>query len=162
MCYNIYILSKPIGKAETERRGSIVDCLVAHKQLQLHNIYYIKLNNQEQHMILHSKIKFLLLMFLFSSTAQAIEIKSLSHAVDIAGKQRMFTQKMLKNYAMIGLNNRFGNPQADLNKTIISFENHMQSLYDFNKDESLLHVKICLYSSYLNRTWREFSLLSHH
>ena len=87
-------------------------------------------------MILYSEIKILLLVFLFSSTAQAIEIKSLSHAVDIAGKQRMFTQKMLKDYAMIGLNNRFGNPQADLNKTMISFENHMQSLYDFNKDES--------------------------
>ena len=61
-------------------------------------------------MILYLEIKILLLVLLFLSTAQSMKIKSLSHAVDIAGKQRMFTQKMIKNYAMIGLNNRFGNP----------------------------------------------------
>ncbi len=46
----------------------------------------------------------------------------------------MFTQRMLKDYAMIGLNNRFGNPTADLKKIMGAFENHMESLYQFNKN----------------------------
>ncbi len=76
----------------------------------------------------------------------AIEIKNLSEAVDVAGKQRMFTQRMLKDYAMAGLGNRFGNPKDDLKKIMESFENHLNSLIDFNTDkateESLEKVKV--------------------
>ena len=68
--------------------------------------------------------------------ASAIEIQHLSHAVDVAGKQRMFTQRMLKDYAMIGMGNSFGKPKDDLKKVMGSFEEHMESLYQFTQDEA--------------------------
>jgi nitrate/nitrite-specific signal transduction histidine kinase len=71
-----------------------------------------------------------------SSFALAIEISNLSEAVDVAGKQRMFTQRMLKDYAMIGLRNRFGDPAKDLKKVMSEFEDHMESLYRFTNDEA--------------------------
>ncbi|RRS30302.1 MAG: hypothetical protein P794_07585 [Epsilonproteobacteria bacterium (ex Lamellibrachia satsuma)] len=91
-------------------------------------------------------IKTVLLPSLISSYAFAIEIKNLSVAVDVAGKQRMFTQRMLKDYAMVGLENHFGNPGEDLKKIMGSFENHLNSLIEFNNDpateESLKKVKV--------------------
>jgi hypothetical protein len=77
--------------------------------------------------------------------SHAIEIKNLSQAVDVAGKQRMYTQRMLKDYAMIGMNNTFGNPKKDLQNIMHNFEDHLNTLIHFNKDsvtaESLLKVK---------------------
>ena len=65
-----------------------------------------------------------------------MEIKNISNAIDIAGKQRMFTQKILKDYAMIGMENKFANPTEDLKKVITDFETHLNSLYEFTKDEA--------------------------
>ena len=94
---------------------------------------------------LKKAIKIVLIPSLLSTALYAIEIKNLSVAVDVAGKQRMFTQRMLKDYAMVGLENHFGNPGEDLKKIMDSFENHLNSLIDFNKEkatkESLLKVK---------------------
>ncbi len=73
----------------------------------------------------------------FIGYLNAIEIKSLSQAVDIAGKQRMYTQRMLKNYAMIGMNNSYGNPKKDLKKIISEFEDHLNSLDKFTKDKAV-------------------------
>jgi len=80
-------------------------------------------------------IKTVLLMVLFSNLLFSIEIQNLSVAVDVAGKQRMFTQRMLKDYAMIGLENHFGNPKEDLEKIMFNFENHLDALISFNKDK---------------------------
>ncbi len=83
--------------------------------------------------------------FLTISVANAIEIKNLSQAVDVAGKQRMYTQRMLKDYAMIGMGNTFGDPKKDLQQTAADFEDHLNALIAFNKDkatdESLQKVK---------------------
>jgi len=99
-------------------------------------------------MVFKSIQKVLKIVFLFSLFIQgshAIEIENLSVAVDVAGKQRMYTQRMLKDYAMVGLENKFGNPKEDLKKTISNFEDHLNALIEFNKDpatkESLLKVK---------------------
>ncbi|HHO65132.1 MAG TPA: hypothetical protein ENJ71_01290, partial [Epsilonproteobacteria bacterium] len=58
----------------------------------------------------------------------------------------MFTQRMLKDYAMVGLENHFGNPKEDLKKIMADFENHLDALIAFNKDkataESLDKVKV--------------------
>jgi len=90
-------------------------------------------------------IKIAFLTMFVSSLTMAIEIKNLSEAVDVAGKQRMFTQRMLKDYAMVGLENNFGNPGEDLKKIMGAFENHLDSLIAFNTDpateESLKKVK---------------------
>jgi nitrate/nitrite-specific signal transduction histidine kinase len=72
---------------------------------------------------------------LLSTTVSAIEINSATQAVDIAGKQRMFTQRMLKDYAMVGMNNTFGKPDVDLKKTVDAFEDHLESLLKYTKDD---------------------------
>ncbi len=79
----------------------------------------------------HVLARIFLLQLIVLMPLSAIEIKSISQAVDIAGKQRMFTQRMLKDYVMVGMNNSFGNPKDDLQDIMTSFEQHMQDLYDF-------------------------------
>ncbi len=74
------------------------------------------------------------LLFLLIGSLHAIEIKNISEAIDIAGKQRMYTQRLLKDYAMIGMHNKFGNPQKDLEQIIHDFEDHLNALDQFNKD----------------------------
>ena len=96
--------------------------------------------------VLENYIKGVLLISVFSvNILYAMEISNLSQAVDVAGKQRMYTQRMLKDYAMIGLENTFGNPQEDLKNIMADFEDHLDSLIAFNKDpqtdESLQKVK---------------------
>jgi len=76
------------------------------------------------------------IMFIGITSSYAIEIKNLSVAVDVAGKQRMYTQRMLKDYAMIGLENTFGNPKNDLKQIMHDFEDHLDSLIAFNQDDA--------------------------
>jgi len=87
-------------------------------------------------MVNKSIIKVVLIPVLFFSSVQAMEIKNLSQAVDVAGKQRMFTQRMLKDYAMIGMSNHFEDPAADLDKIRSDFTDHLDSLILFNKDKA--------------------------
>jgi len=85
------------------------------------------------------KIKFLKILLcssLLISVAGAIEIKSPEDAVNIAGKQRMYTQRMLKDYAMVGMNNTYDNPGKDLKNTIDAFTEHLQSLKAYAKDDA--------------------------
>ncbi|WP_457607285.1 type IV pili methyl-accepting chemotaxis transducer N-terminal domain-containing protein [Nitratifractor sp.] len=65
----------------------------------------------------------------------SIEIKNLAEAVNEAGRQRMLTQRMLKDYVMIGIGNSFGNPKEDLKKVTEMFEDHLQGLTAFATDE---------------------------
>ena len=83
-------------------------------------------------------LKYLLILSLLYSLTYAIEIKNLHHAVDIAGKQRMYTQRMLKDYAMIGMENSFDKPDEDLKKIIANFENHLASLHDYTKNRKII------------------------
>ncbi len=90
-------------------------------------------------------LRMALVLWLSVGAAFAMEIKNLSEAVDVAGKQRMYTQRMLRDYAMIGLQNTYGNPEADLKKIMADFENHLDALIAFNREpateKSLLKVK---------------------
>jgi len=72
---------------------------------------------------------------LVSTLVWAIEIKNLAQAVNEAGRQRMLTQRMLKDYAMMGIGNTFGNPTEDLKKVTGMFEDHLQGLTAFATDE---------------------------
>jgi len=76
------------------------------------------------------------IMLVSITSVEAIEIKNLSVAVDVAGKQRMYTQRMLKDYAMIGLENPFGNPKEDLKQIMHDFEDHLNALIEFNKEKA--------------------------
>jgi nitrate/nitrite-specific signal transduction histidine kinase len=80
---------------------------------------------------------FPLLISLSTQSLLAIDIKNIYEAVDIAGKQRMFTQRMLKDYAMIGMKNSFGNPDEDLKSVMAEFEEHLYALHDYTKNSEI-------------------------
>jgi len=82
-------------------------------------------------------IKITLLSSLSLSCINAVEIKNNEEAINVAGKQRMFTQKIMKDYSMIGMKNTFGNPKEDMEKTKIAFEDAISSLKKYNKDENI-------------------------
>ena len=71
------------------------------------------------------------------SALNAVEITSSTVAVDIAGKQRMFTQRMLKDYAMVGMGNTFGEPQKDLQQTIDAYSDAVASLKAYTKSDAI-------------------------
>ena len=75
------------------------------------------------------------LMLMFGSTSFAVEISSAAQAVDIAGKQRMFTQRMLKDYAMVGMKNTYGKPGEDLGRISLAFDDAIASLLTYAKND---------------------------
>jgi nitrate/nitrite-specific signal transduction histidine kinase len=85
---------------------------------------------------LNAFIKTSLILTTFVSYLSAVEVKDLSSAINIAGKQRMFTQRLLKDYVMVGMENKFGKPDEDMKKVITSFDDALKSLSTFNKDKS--------------------------
>ena len=80
-------------------------------------------------------LKILIVFMTLLGFTWAFEVRDLAHAVDVAGKQRMYTQRMLKNYAMIGLQNDFANPKENLVFIMNNFEEHLLALMAFNTDE---------------------------
>ncbi len=64
-------------------------------------------------------------------------IKDFSNAIDKAGKQRMLTQRMLKNYVLVGMGNDFGDPGDDLQQIIKLFDETLSELRGFNKDAQI-------------------------
>ena len=85
------------------------------------------------------KIGIVLAVFIVSDL-KAVEIKSIAEAINIAGKQRMFIQKMLKDYGMIGIGVSFGDPKNDLQKTIEEFDSHLKALELFAKGTKVEQV----------------------
>ena len=81
--------------------------------------------------------KAILVSLILSGVAYAYEVHNLAQAVNIAGKQRMFTQRMLKDYGMLGLGVDFANPKKDLEDTMKEFEEHLEALDKFNKDPEI-------------------------
>jgi len=81
--------------------------------------------------------KYLVVLIFFYSSLWGMKIESDYHAVDVAGKQRMYTQRMLKDYAMIGMNNSFGNSTKDLETIIGEFEEHLLSLHNYTKNKAI-------------------------
>jgi nitrate/nitrite-specific signal transduction histidine kinase len=88
-------------------------------------------------MIFKKLIQYSLLSSLLSTTTFALAINSSHQAIDIAGKQRMFTQRMLKDYSMIGMKNSFGNPSKDLKKIINDFEENLKLLKAYTKKSEI-------------------------
>jgi nitrate/nitrite-specific signal transduction histidine kinase len=64
----------------------------------------------------------------------SMEIENAGQAANEAGRQRMLTQRILKDYAMVGMGNTFDNPKKDLNRMVATFEDHLESLRRFAKD----------------------------
>lgn len=77
---------------------------------------------------------------MFITVPLSANITSISSAINKAGKQRMITQRMLKNYAMVGMNNTYGNPKEDLKKMITLFDKNLSDLNSFIKDAKSLDM----------------------
>jgi len=64
-------------------------------------------------------------------------IENDNDAVNKSGKQRMLTQRMLKDYAMLGMGNTFGQPGEDLQQQIKLFDTSLHDLQQFNQNASI-------------------------
>lgn len=62
------------------------------------------------------------------SVANAAAITSMGEAINQAGRQRMLTQRMLKNYVLVGLNVRGRKSEDQLKAAISLFEEQLQNL----------------------------------
>ncbi len=72
-------------------------------------------------------------------------ITTLNEAIDQAGRQRMLSQRMMKDYVMIGMNIKFSNPSKELTSSAELFDKTVDELIAFSKDkaskEALVKVK---------------------
>ena len=59
--------------------------------------------------------------------------------INKAGQQRMLTQRMLKDYALIGMNNIFGDPKKDLEEMITLFDKNLNELSTQVQDKNSLN-----------------------
>ena len=62
------------------------------------------------------------------------EIGSINEAVNLAGRQRMLTQKMMKDYSMAGMSMKYNNPQQELQKSAALFSDTLKDLLAFTKE----------------------------
>jgi len=85
---------------------------------------------------LKRKISICAIVLLLGTSLMAVEIQSPEDAVNIAGKQRMYTQRMLKDYAMVGMGNTYGDPAKDLQKTMDAFSEHLEALKAYAKKDT--------------------------
>jgi len=71
---------------------------------------------------------------LLASNAEA-SINNFAEATNVAGKQRMLTQRMMMNYALIGQNITYQKPAQDQQKMVSMFEQHLQELIEFKAND---------------------------
>ncbi|BAO45720.1 type IV pili methyl-accepting chemotaxis transducer N-terminal domain-containing protein [Thiolapillus brandeum] len=76
---------------------------------------------------------------LFSSwtSMPAAAASTIEDAINKAGKQRMITQRLLKDYALLGMHMDLGNPANDLNKCIQEFDTNLADLEAFSNDQGV-------------------------
>ncbi len=82
-------------------------------------------------------IKYLFILSFISSATWALKIESINQAINIAGQQRMFTQRMLKDYSMVGMNNSFGDPDKDLKMIVGIFEENLKFLSEYTTNSDI-------------------------
>lgn len=69
--------------------------------------------------------------------SMAQEIQNDTEAVNVAGKQRMYTMRLLRDYLMIGEKINYRDPEGDLKKTMENFEASAKALRAYIKDPVL-------------------------
>ena len=75
-----------------------------------------------------------------STTAQA-EIANINSAINKAGKQRMLSQKIMKDYSMVGIGINFGDPKKELKSSVELFSTTLDELLKFSKDKDKASYK---------------------
>lgn len=68
---------------------------------------------------------FCILFFVLPVEAESVVSRGL---VDVAGSQRMLTQRMLRDYVLIGMNISYQNPSGDLKQIMARFEKQLESI----------------------------------
>ncbi len=76
-----------------------------------------------------------ILIALTTNVSAYAGIDNMGDAVNKAGQQRMITQRILKDYALIGMNNIYGNPKKDLPEMIKLFDTNVADLKGFITDK---------------------------
>jgi hypothetical protein len=61
-----------------------------------------------------------------------LQASAIDEAVNRAGKQRMITQRIMKDYALVGMNIETGNPAADLKNLVSEFDSSLKALHQFS------------------------------
>lgn len=97
-------------------------------------------------------IRFLVLALVFmASTVQA----TVAELIDIAGSQRMLTQRILKSYCQIGLKEFYGNPQKQLQDAISRFETQLATIEAGSNDPKVVQAL-----AQVKRLWPEYKDLA--
>jgi len=104
--------------------------------------------------------RFILFVVLFSAliapgaALAEIDEATLNHAIDRAGLQRMLTQRMLKSYCQLGLDQFYIKPDEKLADALKRYEEGLVFLKDF---ESVAGVNNSL--TKINSIWPKYKLL---
>ena len=77
------------------------------------------------------------LFFIGTGSAAAVEISNMDAAVNVAGRQRMLSYRIVKDYLMVSMENRYKNPKEDLEKSIALFEASQTALKGYKEDKEL-------------------------
>lgn len=83
--------------------------------------------------------------------AQAGEIESIAEAINKAGRQRMLSQQMVKNYCLLGVDPSNQGAQTDLSEGIATFNRQLAELQGF-----ALTKKLKSRSSKVVSVWQPF------
>ena len=75
-----------------------------------------------------------------TANVQAESINTLGDAINQAGSQRMLTQRMLKNYALIGQSIRGRSAQQQLDESIALFDQQLVNLKRYSNDLETLEL----------------------
>lgn len=94
--------------------------------------------NQKSLNLYDKLIMSIFLLTMASSSVMSATIVSMEEAVNKAGRQRMLTQKMLKEYTLIGMESAYGNSKKALPKSINLFETQLKELNSYVKDKKAL------------------------
>ena len=62
---------------------------------------------------------------------------TMDEAINDAGKQRMITQRLMKDYALVGMNLELGHPAEDLQRSIQEVDRILTELQSFAKDKKV-------------------------
>ena len=62
-------------------------------------------------------------------------ITTVNEAINKAGKQRMLSQRIMKNYSMVGMSMKFNDPSKQLQQSVDLFNTTLQELIAYSKDK---------------------------
>jgi len=82
---------------------------------------------------MRSKIVISLSILATMATISQADIANLNSAINKAGKQRMLSQKIMKDYSMVGMSMKYNSPKEDLKSSVELFDTTLDELLKFTK-----------------------------